>query len=218
MPEANKAKVIRDRNNLPAEPSSLDENHPAKKIITGNVVQKKSNPAKAVASRFFGGDPLDVLKYMFNSVVVPMAQDMFVSMMNSGTERLVYGDSIDDRKRRSGSARFGGNPSYRSYASASRRQDRTPSDRREMSTRSRRDFDFDDIILENKAEAEEVLMNMNEDIEKSGSISVAALYELVGITPTYTDRSWGWTDLRGSSVSTVREGYLLNLPSVTVLR
>jgi hypothetical protein len=196
------------------------EERTVKKIVEGKVIRKKASPVKGVASKFFGGDPLDVLKYMFNSVVVPMAQDMFVSMMNSGTERLVYGDTIEDRKGRRNGIRFGGNPSYRNYGAYSTRPNRqeVAGNQRELSARARREHDFDEIILESKGEAEEVLANMTADVERYGSISVAALYEMVGITPTYVDRSWGWKDMRGSSISVVRSGFLLNLPDIEVLR
>jgi hypothetical protein len=50
-----------------------------------------------------------------------------------------------------------------------------------------------------------------------GQASISDLYELVGITANFTDNKWGWTDLRSSSVSRARDGYLLNLPRPILL-
>jgi len=44
-------------------------------------------------------------------------------------------------------------------------------------------------------------------------VSVADLYELVGIQGSYTDNKYGWTkNIRNASVVRVRDGYLLKLP------
>ena len=43
-------------------------------------------------------------------------------------------------------------------------------------------------------------------------VSVADLYDLVGISGNYTDNKYGWTNLRNSDVQRVRDGYLLKLP------
>ena len=74
-------------------------------------------------------------------------------------------------------------------------------------------MNFDDIILETRWEAEEVLSHMIDLIENYGVASVADLYELVGITGSFTDNKYGWTNLSSATVSRVRDGYLINLPN-----
>ena len=81
-----------------------------------------------------------------------------------------------------------------------------------MSRRGRANFDFDEIILDKRVEAEEVIDQMFLLLEKYDMVTVADLYDLVGIASNYTDEKWGWTDLRGAGASRVSGGYLLELP------
>jgi hypothetical protein len=53
---------------------------------------------------------------------------------------------------------------------------------------------------------------MDELINVYGMVSVADLYDLVGITGAYTDNKYGWTNIRGVKVTPVREGYMLKMP------
>lgn len=66
--------------------------------------------------------------------------------------------------------------------------------------------------MDERAEAEEVIDRMFELVSRYGSVSVADMYELVGLASTHTDNKWGWTDLSGAGVSRIRGGYLLDLP------
>ena len=80
-----------------------------------------------------------------------------------------------------------------------------------------RDSDYDDIVLDKRDEAEDVLSRMDELISTYGMASVADLYELVGVTGNYTDNKYGWTDIRSASAIRVRDGYLLKLPKALPL-
>jgi hypothetical protein len=72
---------------------------------------------------------------------------------------------------------------------------------------------FDEIVINTRPEAEEVLDRMFDLISKYDAVAVSDLYELTGITATHADHKWGWDDLRGSNVGRVRGGgYLLELP------
>lgn len=82
-----------------------------------------------------------------------------------------------------------------------------------MSRRSRAAHNFDEIILETRMEAEEVIERMAEYVERYDQASVSDLYQLVGVTGSFADEKWGWKDLRAASVTRVRNGgYLLDLP------
>ena len=56
---------------------------------------------------------------------------------------------------------------------------------------------------------------MDELIDRYEVVSVADLYELVGITGNYTDNKYGWTNIRNAEVVRVRDGYVLKLPKAT---
>ena len=119
-----------------------------------------------------------------------------------------YGDS----RRRSGPTPPASGPtgyvSYNRYSMGNRQS----SSQRALSRQGRSRHDFDEIVLEARAEAEEVIDRLFEVVSRYGTATVADLYELVGIAGTHTDNKWGWTDLRGAGVSRVRGGFLLDLP------
>jgi hypothetical protein len=81
-----------------------------------------------------------------------------------------------------------------------------------LSRRSRSLHNFDEIVLDKRVEAEEVLDRMDAWIDKYDSVSVADFYEMCGVSSNYTDNKYGWTDLRGAAIQHVRGGYLIKLP------
>ena len=78
-------------------------------------------------------------------------------------------------------------------------------------------FRYEDIIFPNRGEAEKVLDKMEELIDYYGLVSVADLYELVGLAGDYPDNKYGWTSIRSAEVMRVRNGYILKLPKAIVL-
>lgn len=50
-----------------------------------------------------------------------------------------------------------------------------------------------------------------------GMVSVADLYDLIGVTGNYTDNKYGWTDIRSASVVRVRDGYIVKMPKAMPL-
>lgn len=182
-------------------------------VVTGKVVKRKKGLGRKFAETFTGDDAQSVGTYIFFDVIVPAAKAMISDAASQGVERLLFGESARGRTSRTG-GRSGG--SYTSYnkAYSPNREDR-PSGPRQMSNRAQANHDFDEIILETRLEAEEVLDCMTDLIGKYDVATVADLYDLVDITGSFTDSKYGWTDLRGSSVSTIRGGFLLNLPKPT---
>lgn len=183
------------------------------KVIQSDVVRRKKPLGKRFTETFVGGDAKGVWAFVALDVLVPAAKDMFADAVSQGVERMIYGEA-QSRGRRTG-RRPGGNEPYISYnrMSGSRRLG-PPDDRSRdvMSRRARATHDFDEIILATRVEADEVLDRLYDLVGKYESATVADLYDLVGISGSYTDDKWGWVDLRGAGVVRVRNGYLLDLP------
>lgn len=70
----------------------------------------------------------------------------------------------------------------------------------------------DSITLATRKDAKAILSCMNQVINDYGYMSVADLYDLIGVQTNYEDCKYGWTDLRLARVAKVREGYALVLP------
>lgn len=81
-----------------------------------------------------------------------------------------------------------------------------------MSYKARANHDFKEIVVATRIEAENVLEELDNMIQRYGTASVSSFYNLVGVTGDYTDNKWGWNESRGFDIQRVREGYLLDLP------
>jgi hypothetical protein len=81
-----------------------------------------------------------------------------------------------------------------------------------MSRQARRSHDFDEIILDKRVEAEEVIDMMYAILEEYKEVSVHDLYEMVGLDPTWADQKWGWYRLDGARAVRTGSGYLIDLP------
>lgn len=181
------------------------------RVTSGDAVRRKPSLGKQFKHTFFGGDAKTAATYMLLNVLLPSAQEMFLETLQAGMERLVYGES---RPRR-GPGPMGSALGHVAYNRMARSQGPPggggpPA----ISRRARSQHAFDEIIIESRVEAEQVLESMFDILSKYESVTVADLYELTGVASSHTDHKWGWTDLRGARIGRVRGGggYLLDLP------
>lgn len=177
------------------------------RVTSGEVVRKKKSLRKRFSESFVAGDAKTATRYVVLDVLLPAAKDMVVEAVSSGFEKLIYGEA---RRYRGSTPPQTGPTGFIQYHRMA--QSRLPSAQRAMSRQARARHDFDEIVLESRTEAEEVIDRLYEVISRYESATVADLYELVGLASSHTDHKWGWTDIRGAGVSRSRDGYLLDLP------
>ena len=176
------------------------------KIIKGTVVKKKKSLGRRFLDTFVADDLKNVGGYLIHDVLVPAAQNMITDLIQSLPE-LIFKGAVTSSRRGRGRDLDRSHVSYNNYSSRDKRDDK-----RDISPRNRSRQNFDDIILETKADANDVIGLLIEMIEKYGQATVADLYDMVGITEEFTDRSYGWTNLRSADVERIREGWMLILP------
>jgi len=180
------------------------------KVIEGEVIRRKKPLGRRISETFVKGDAQSVGQYVMFEVLLPALKDTIADVTSQGVERMLFGEARST-SRRTG-RRPGTNP-YVQYDRFSSQNDRGRKQEKEYpSRRARASHDFDEIILATRAEAEEVISRLFDLVSKYDTASVRDLYELVGAEARFTDDKWGWTDLRGSGVTRVRGGYLLDLP------
>lgn len=163
---------------------------------------KKKSEIKKFTDVFIAEDVTSVKNYIVNDVLIPAAKKAISDIVTNGIDMILYGEARGKDRRRDGGSRV----SYTKYYEHDR-------DREYDRNRSRRSvYDYDDIILDTRREAEDVLNRMDDLIDAYGMVSVADLYDLVGVTGNYTDNKYGWTNLRNAEVRRTRDGYLIKLP------
>lgn len=170
------------------------------KVVTGKVITKKKSGLSKLTNEFISEDAHSVGSYIVKDVIIPAAKKLIYDIFTDGIDILLYGES-----RKGGKRSTADRVSYTSYSSG-----RPPvrSDRASMNT----GYSYDDIILATRGEAEDVLSRMDELISTYGLVRVADLYDLVGITGSYTDNKYGWTNIMSARIERVREGYMIRMP------
>lgn len=180
------------------------------KIISGSAKVKKKSGTRKLADVFVSEDAANVKGYIFGDVIVPAAKKLISDIVKDGIEMILYG-STSSRKTYSDGFRAG----YVDYNRLSgRRDDRRPlPDHRPSPVQG-----YDNIILNNKGDAELVLTTMDDILDSYGEVSVAALLEMVGLPSKYTDNNYGWTTLANARITRLRDGYLIDLPRAVPLK
>ena len=178
----------------------LTKSEPVKKVVKpiAKATTKKKNK---LAETFISEDASNIKSYILMDVLVPAIKKAVIDIVTDGISMLFYGDTSHGNRRSSTSASY---ISYNRYSDRDRRDDRT--------SYGRSRYSYDDIILQSRGEAEEVLDRMSEMIDTYGIVSVADMYDLVGIATNYTDNKYGWTNLRNAEPIRVSNGYMLKLP------
>lgn len=172
------------------------------KVISGSAKSKKKGEVQKFADIFISEDVGNVKSYIFLEVIVPAIKKAISDVVVNGIDMILYGES--GRSRRNSTTT---KVSYGKYYNG---------DREPRRTQPRTGFDYDDIIFENRGDAESVLDAMNEIISQYGVVSVGDLYDLADIsTDNFTVNKYGWTDISGCKAVRVREGYVLRLPKAT---
>jgi hypothetical protein len=185
-----------------------------KPILTGEAKTRKKPLRKRFLENFISGaDSKSVLEYVTFDIVVPYAKDMFLDALNAGFERKFYGE-VRSRGRRGYGGSSGGNGIFTAYNQMSKQQSPYGSSdgRSNISRRARANHNFGEIIIPTRPEATEVLEGLYLLVNQYDAATVADLYDMCNISSTFMDSQWGWTNLQGSDVVRVREGYLLELP------
>lgn len=168
-------------------------------VVKGKVTKKKNNMRK-FTNTFVNEDVSNVKSYVIFDVLVPAIKKAVSDIVTNGVDMILYGETGRSDKKRS-----------RTYVSYDRYSDRDR-DRDRFSTRSRSGYSYDDITLESRSEAEEVIRAMDGILDTYGVVTVADFYELVGENCNYTDNKYGWTNIRNAEAVRTRDGYIIRLP------
>ena len=197
----NSHKFKEDQQNGPVEKKRVE------KIVKGRVKTKKKSEVSKFVNNFISEDTKDLKSWMVMDILIPSIKNTISEMVRTGIDIILFGEG--GRRGKSSNASY---VSYRSYS------DRRDDSRRSIDAgRVRSGYSYDDIILESRGEAEDVLARMDEIIEEYGMVSVADLYDLVGKPCNYTDNKYGWKNIRNAEASRVRDGYMLKLPKASLL-
>lgn len=188
-------------NRFKEEQKDKEREKKVEKVVTGKVVTRKPSKFRKLTDEFISEDAKNVKTYVVGEVLIPAVKKAISDIVTDGIDMILYGESRKGSKR-STSDRV----SYRNY------YDRDSRASRDVRSTAGSGYSYDDIILDTRSEAEDVLTRMDELMETYGLVRVADLYDLVGVTGSYTDNKYGWTNIRNAEVVRVRDGYMIKMP------
>lgn len=208
MAEKNNQVELKPNSHKYREAQADSQRKEVKKVVKGTVKKRKKPLSKKIAETFMAEDLNDVKSHVFFDVIVPSIKDTLSESIKEAVDMFFHGSGKSNRSRKN-------KPYSRvSYSSYYDRDDDRKS-RRSGNVPSR---EFYDIVLDSRLEAEEVLDSLRDIIDQYGQASLADYHDLCGVSGSYTDNKYGWTDLTRANVTLVRgQGYIVDLPKAILL-
>lgn len=198
------AGLVRTNSSLNQTPEpAKEQEHKSEKIVKGTVKTRKKTFGHKVAKAIFAEELPDVKEHVIWDVMIPGVRDGIRNALINIVES-IFGGGI--RGNRSGGTRVsyrnGGTDYNHAYGGGVRAQ------------RSEGLYAFEDVIFDNRGEAEAVKDQLQYNIERYGYVSVLDYYDMCGLRTRPSDANFGWTNLKNATVDRVSGGYLLRLPDV----
>ena len=164
-------------------------------------VRKRSGLSRSF-DEFVRDDLNKVKEFAITDVIVPAIKKSISDIFKTGIDMILYhGETGSSSRRYPDSSKV----SYRSYYDSAPARRTSYSDRRNA-------YYCDERIFDSRGEAEAKLAQLDDIMARYHLVRVADYCEIVGITGTYTDNDYGWTDLRTAEVVRVLEGYIIRMP------
>lgn len=200
------------------EAPDLDSSRPkVGRIVSEDhkAIRRNTPLGTKVKNFFFGDSAHNILEYVVLEVLIPAAKEAAADAVTQGVEKRLFGD-VRSVSRRTGTRPGGGLSSNASGAKV--HYDRMAHAARQPAAsggvlRRGGRHDIGQVIIPTRAEATEIIEMMYNIISQYEVVTVAEVLEMAGERAEYTDRNFGWSNLRGAQPVRVREGYLLNLPT-----
>ena len=171
-------------------------------IVSGKVRTKKKGFFQKAVDLIVPEDVTDLRSHMIEDVLVPCFKDTIRDIVDV----ILFGEKRGGRTS-VGSKAGGTKISYRDY------YDRQNGRRDYNQVPARASYELLELIFDTRGEALDVLQTMDDIIARYGLISVAEYYELSGVQHNYTDRKYGWKDIRNADTVSVRGGgFTIRMP------
>lgn len=184
--------------------TSTPEEKRVQKVVKTPVKTKK-NEVRKFADIFISEDISNVKNYIFMDVLVPAIKKAIYDIVTNGIDMFLYGGTGKGKSSTSGSK-----VSYRSYYD--QKNNSNNGYRNSESIKSHNGFEYDEIVFNNRGEAEAAKQEMMAAIGRYGVVTVSDLYDMVDLPAPYTSQKYGWMDVSNTEAVRVRDGYILKLP------
>lgn len=180
------------------EQKAVTSEKKVEKVVKGGAKVRKRSELSKFTDNFISEDAGKVKSYIFMDVLLPALKKLVSDVVTDGIDMILYGETGRTKKSSSSTGQY---VSYSSYSSRDRDRSRYSSD----SGRSSR-MNLDDIEFERKSDADNVLRQMDEIIDRYHEVTVADLYDLAGLLAPHTANRYGWTNISSAEPVRTRHG------------
>lgn len=174
------------------------------KITTGNVKVKKKGISSKIVGLFFPEDKETVKQYIIQDRIIPGLKSFALDALSIAL------NGKPTPKAPTNGTYFAYNRMTPTAQNIYGKPAGAYSPRLEQ-------HDYNTIAFETRGDAEGVLFAMKQQIKEYSKVSVADMYELVGLDCEFTDYKYGWYDLENAYAVRTKDGYVLSLPHAVVL-
>ena len=182
--------------------------------VEGKPISSRKSLWKKVAETFAVNNIKDARDYIVTDVVIPGFFDLLYDGATRGLARLIYGEKGARTRVKGRSGTDYSTGIKRLSDGESFKRDRRNTDDAVVSI-----SDYNEIELETKAQAEQLLDDMCEYLDGRDVISVADMYQMAKYKGgDYTDNYWGWSSLAGAHIKRSEGGWTLVLPRAVNLK
>ena len=188
-------------------PDTVPNAKKLQRVTTGEITTRKKSFLRKAADIIINQNVDNIKDYVIFDVIIPSIRNTVNDTLISIVEML-----FGSRRKSNGTPTTSYSAYYKNGQSTTKPANQ---DNRGSLGLSKRDFD--EVIVENRWEAEDIIDQMVSCIAEYGSVSIADFYELVGIQSNFTDNKYGWTNLSSAMVERVGGGYLIKLPPTVKL-
>lgn len=184
------------------------EREKLEKVVTGVAKRRKKSKISKIADAFRAEDARKIGDHALLDVLVPTIKRALADVAVDSVNMLLFGDTKS--RGQYGPSRYVAYDSRFSGGGGS-------ASSLYKSDRPRSSYNFDEVIVDSRGEAEVVMERLNELLLQYGIVRVADLYELAGMRSEYTDNKYGWTSLKTADIVHCRDGYLLKMPPAKII-
>lgn len=197
----------RFKESQPGTATPAPERKKVEKVVAGKVTAKPKGELAKFFETFFAEDIHKVKDYLLKDVIVPTIKDTIWTVIARGSERMLYGEA--------GHAPKNSKLPYVNYNGLFKQPSQSSN-----SNSNNSQYSVDNIILEDRGDAERVLEAMKAHIAEFGAVSISELYEFIGEPiGDFTTTRWGWRSLNTAGIMrTSNGGYKLDLPRAISLK
>lgn len=174
------------------------------KVVSGTAVAKDKTLWQKFLDLFIPEDVDNIGEYLVMDVLVPTVKRAIVDSVNMA----LFGE-VSSAGRKIGGQRV----TYRTDYSGISTGKSAPVRTRQAT------YDYNNIIFDNRGDAEAVLSTLDDLMSEYGLVSVLDLYSASGLDCDYTAQKWGWYDIRAAEILRTRDGgYMLKFPKAQPLK